>query len=162
MDVQIQHQQRLLLQSIIRVYFRFTTPTCNNTADGSVQGFGAGGTGTYTYEWSNGAATQTISSLTGGTYTVTVTDANGCTDDEDETLSAPNPIVITKDSINESCSGSADGEAYIASLTGGSSPYTFIWNTGSTNDTITGLTAGNYTVTVTDNNRLYRRNNFRN
>ena len=137
-----------------------TTPTCNNTADGSVQGFGAGGTGTYTYEWSNGAATQTISSLTGGTYTVTVTDANGCTDDEDETLSAPNPIVITKDSINESCSGSADGEAYIASLTGGSSPYTFIWNTGSTNDTITGLTAGNYTVTVTDNNSCTEETTF--
>ena len=37
-----------------------TTPTCNNTADGSVQGFGTGGTGTYTYEWSNGATTQTI------------------------------------------------------------------------------------------------------
>ncbi len=129
-----------------------TAPTCNNTADGSVQGFGNGGTGAYTYAWSNGGTTQVISNLTGGTYSVTVTDVNGCTDDEDETLSAPNPIVIVKDSLNESCSGSADGEAYIASFSGGSAPFTFIWNTGSTNDTITGLTAGSYTVTVTDSN----------
>jgi gliding motility-associated-like protein len=136
--------------------FAFTSelnaPTCNNIADGSVQGFGNGGTGAYTYAWSNGATTQIISNLIGGTYSVTVTDANGCTDDEDETISAPNPIVIVKDSLNESCSGSADGEAYIASLSGGSTPFTFIWNTGSTNDTITGLTAGSYTVTVTDSN----------
>lgn len=127
-------------------------PTCNNSNDGSVAATQTGGTATYTYEWNTGATTSTVGSLTAGTYTVTVTDANGCTDDDNVTLTAPNPIVITKDSLNESCPGSADGEAYIASLSGGSTPFTFLWNTGSTNDTITGLTAGNYTVTVTDNN----------
>ena len=127
-------------------------PTCNNSNDGSVAATQTGGTAGYTYEWNTGATTSTVGSLTAGTYTVTVTDANGCTDDDDVTLTAPNPIVITKDSANESCPGAADGEAYIASLSGGSTPFTFLWNTGSTNDTITGLTAGNYTVTVTDNN----------
>lgn len=127
-------------------------PTCNNSNDGSVAATQTGGTATYTYEWNTGATTSLVGSLTAGTYTVTVTDANGCTDDDDVTLSAPNPIVISTDSLAESCPGSADGEAYVTNVTGGSTPYTFLWNTGSTNDTITGLTAGLYTVTVTDNN----------
>lgn len=135
------------------ILFAFTSvidqPTCNNSADGAIQAFGFQGTPGYTYAWSNGGTSQSISGLTAGTYTVTVTDANGCTDTEDETLVAPNAIVLTTDTNSESCSGAADGEAWVT-ISGGTTPYTISWSTGSSNDSIFGLTAGNYTVTVTD------------
>jgi len=126
-------------------------PTCNSSADGSLQSSGFGGTPGYTFLWNTGATTANITGLTGGNYTVTVTDANGCTDSGIQALSAPNAMVLTSDTAGESCNGAADGEAYVF-VTGGTTPYTYAWNTGSTNDTVTGLTAGSYTVTVTDSN----------
>ena len=135
--------------------FAFTSvvdqPTCNTSADGEIQAFGFQGTPNYTYAWSNGGTTQSITGLTAGTYTVTITDANGCTDTEDETLTAPNAITLTTDTNSESCSGAADGEGWVIP-TGGTGTLTFSWNTGSTNDTIFNLTAGTYSVTVTDAN----------
>jgi gliding motility-associated-like protein len=137
------------------VLFAFTSlvtqPSCNTTSDGTVQSFGFQGTSPYSYLWNTGATTQTLSGIPAGTYTVTVTDVNGCTDTEDETLVAPNPLVLTMDTNSESCTGAADGEASVA-VSGGTGPYSFSWSTTSTNDTIFSLTAGNYTVTLTDAN----------
>ncbi|MBT6383347.1 MAG: T9SS type B sorting domain-containing protein [Flavobacteriales bacterium] len=128
-----------------------TDPTCQNSTDGTATGFGIQGTAPYTFEWSNGSTAQVQTGLTAGTYTVTVTDDNGCTAVTDETISPPNAFTLTMDSLDPSCNGIDDGEAY-AVVTGGTGNFTFLWNTTSTNDSIFGLSAGAYSVIVTDTN----------
>ncbi|MCO4806846.1 MAG: hypothetical protein KC456_09665, partial [Flavobacteriales bacterium] len=129
-----------------------TNITCNGGNDGAATASGTGGTGTKTYAWSSGGTSATETGLTAGTYTVTATDANGCTDTDDVTLTQPNAVSATFTTSNVSCNGGNDGSA-TASGTGGSGTYTgYAWTTGGTAATVTGLTAGTYTVTVTDNN----------
>lgn len=110
-----------------------------------------GGTYPYTYSWTpSGETTAEATGLSAGTYTVTITDANGCSVTNSAVVPASGPI----DSIvtgNDSCYGESNGFASVASVSGGIAPYTYSWAPGgSTNSTITGLSAGNYTVTVTD------------
>jgi hypothetical protein len=107
----------------------------------------------YTYLWSNGQTDATISGLAAGTYTVTVTDANLCTDTESVTITQPAAAVLAaiNDSTNVLCYGGLTGSA-TASASGGVAPYTYLWSNGQTDATISGLAAGTYTVTVTDAN----------
>ena len=127
--------------------------TCNGAADGAVFITATGGTTGYSYLWSNTAVTQNITGLSGGSYTVTVTDANGCTTTLGPvTIGEPTVLGITVDTFkNESCFGIVDGFINITA-TGGTTPYSYLWNTGATTDDLTGLIAGTYTVTVTDSN----------
>ena len=126
--------------------------TCNGFADGGLTASGTGGTGAYTYAWSNAATTASITGLVAGTYTVTITDNNGCTATNSGTVTEPALLVpsITVDS-NVTCNGFADG-GLTASLTGGTMPYTYSWSNAATTASITGVVAGTYTVTITDAN----------
>lgn len=123
--------------------------TCPGAADGKIDLYIAGGTAPYTFSWSNGATTQDIDQLGPGNYTVTVTDANGCIAPlVGANVGAASGAAITGTSStpdNGSGNGSASAEAV-----GGTHPYTFSWDNGMTGQTIEGLSAGNYTVTVTD------------
>jgi len=129
-----------------------TNVSCNGGSNGSVSVSLAGGTPGFTYSWApaggNGA---TASGLEAGTYTVTVTDANTCMTTATATLTEPSLLVATATADSPvSCFGLADGEAS-ASVTGGTGTYTYSWApSGGTAATATGLTAGTYTVTVTD------------
>jgi len=127
--------------------------SCNGANDGAVQVTVVGGVPTYTYNWSNGATTQDINGLGGGSYTLTVTDASSCTvTSGPHTVNEPTPLVVTFDSLtNVDCNGAANGAVFITT-TGGTTNYTFNWSTGATTADITGLNGGNYTVTVTDAN----------
>jgi hypothetical protein len=126
--------------------------TCNGSNDGGATASATGGTGAYTYSWSNSATTASITGVAAGTYSVTVTDANGCTDSSSVTITEPNSIVAsTVVDNNVSCNGSSDGEA-TASATGGTGTYTYAWSNSATTASITGLLAGTYSVTVTDAN----------
>ncbi len=119
--------------------------------DGAADLTVSGGTSPYSYSWSNGATSQDISGLNGGTYTVTVTDANGCTDMESvviNTLAGPLAVNITA-STPVSCNGGSDGDA-TATASGGTPPYSYSWTSGASTATASGLGAGSYTVTVTD------------
>ena len=109
-----------------------------------------GGLSPYTYAWSTSATTQaiTVSPTTNTTYTVTVTDSRGCTN-TDQILITVNPKPTVNISKNDATCGLANGSA-TANPTGGLSPYTYAWSNSSTNQTISNLSAGNYTVTVTD------------
>ncbi|MEO8147352.1 MAG: T9SS type A sorting domain-containing protein [Bacteroidia bacterium] len=127
-----------------------TQPLCNGGL-GSVELFVTGGTLPYNIIWSNGNTTQTNGGLVAGTYTVTVTDANGCVSTQIFVITAPDAIVVTPTITNVSCFGSVNG-SIVLSVTGGVGPYTYQWSSGSTDNFITGLAAGNYTVTVTDAN----------
>lgn len=127
-----------------------TTCAGNN---GSARVTVSGGTAPYTYVWSpGGQTTATATGLTAGSYTVTVTDHNGCSLTTSAVISSTGPVpTIVKG--NDSCNGQSNGFAKVNSVSGGVAPYTYLWApSGNTTDEITGLSAGNYTVTVTDRN----------
>ena len=119
---------------------------------GGATALAAGGTMAYTYSWSIGATMASITGVSAGTYSVTVTDANGCTDSASVVIaSGPNASIVVDSNV--SCNGLSDG-GLTASASGGTAPYTYAWSNGATNASITGLVAGTYTVTVTDQNGL--------
>ena len=131
----------------------FTNVTCPNGSNGTVDLAVNGGNGGFTYQWTNTAqTTQNITGLSANTYNVTVTDVKGCTQTASATITQPSPFTITFPFVvDDSCSYSADGSAGV--LVSGATPgYTYVWSTTATTDTITGLLAGTYTVTVTDAN----------
>ncbi len=113
-----------------------------------------GGTPGYTISW-NTTPPQTgttATSLSPGTYIVTITDTVGCSTSLSATVTSPAPIVITGSALNASCNTS-DGIA-IASVSGGISPYTYSWVgfPGATDDSLVNVPVGVYTVDVTDSN----------
>ena len=119
-----------------------------------------GGTAPYTYAWNGGATSTnaTNASLTAGTYTVNVTDANGCIVNSAGTVTLTQPATPLADGAptlnsNVLCFG-GDGSATAAIATGGTAPYTYAWNGGATSTNLTNaaLSAGTYTVNVTDAN----------
>lgn len=128
-----------------------TQPLCNNVSNGSITASATGGTGNKTYSWSNGATGATISNLAAGTYTVTATDANGCTASNQFVLTNPSAITITGNATNITCNGTNNGSISV-SASGGTGNKTFSWSNGATGATISNLSAGSYTVTATDAN----------
>ncbi len=128
-----------------------TNVSCFGGNDGIVATTPSGGTPNYTYLWSNAATTSLISNLTSQNYTVTVTDANGCTTTNSVTITQPlTPLVVSASSLPVSCYGSANGSVS-SSATGGTGPYTYIWMPGSlSGQNILNLAAGTYSVTASD------------
>jgi hypothetical protein len=127
-----------------------TNIDCNGQASGSATANVVGGAAPLTYAWSNGATTQTVSNLPAGIYTVTVTDANGCTVTQPVTITEPSSLQVTGISTVNGCFGDNAGSIDI-SVTGGTAPYTYLWSNGSTAQDVSNLVAGIYTVTVSDN-----------
>ena len=110
----------------------------------------SGGTGTITYLWDNGQTTATATSLLAGDYSVTATDANGCTTDQSLTITEPTALNLTITGNNPVCY-QGEGSASIG-VSGGTSGYAYLWNNGTTSSINNNLVAGNYSVTVTDAN----------
>lgn len=127
-----------------------TNLTCNNINSGAINLTVSGGSSPYSYNWSNSSLTEDISNLYAGTYIVTVTDNNLCVKTHSATLIQPTAISVTSTKVNATC-GSNNGSANIT-ITGGTSPYSVLWSNASTTTSITNLTSGAYSVTVTDNN----------
>lgn len=131
-----------------------TDVACHGGSTGAINFVATGGTGALQYSINSGSTYQDNGLFTGlfsGNYTITVKDANNCVvnftdqivDQPDEALAA----TITQVNIN--CHGGATGEATV-NATGGTLPYQYLWSTGATTKTISGLPAGPYSVTVTD------------
>ena len=130
-----------------------TGADCATNSTGSATATPAGGTSPYSYQWSNGQTSQTINGLDAGGYTVVVTDANGCTATGFYVVTDATSIeAFISNKENVDCFGGNDGSATVTA-TGGVAPYSYLWNDPLTQTTATasGLTAGLYTVTVTDN-----------
>lgn len=126
-----------------------TNASCFGCANGTASVIASGGTSPYTYLWSNAASSASLSGLIAGTYSVTVTDATGCTANSSVTISEPAALSVTVAGNNPTCSNGNNGNA-LASVSGGTSPYTYQWSNGKITSLIGNLQAGTYTVTVTD------------
>ena len=107
----------------------------------------------YTYLWSDGQTTATAINLAAGTYTVTVTDADGTEITETITITEPDELLVSVTGTNPTTPGGSDGTA-TATVSGGTPPYTYLWDDllAQTTQTATGLVAGTYNVIVTDAN----------
>lgn len=137
-----------------------TDVLCFGNSTGSASVTASGGTSPYTYLWSNGITTNSNPNLSAGNYTVTVTDSKGCTSVSSVQVLQPlSALNATTNSVNILCFGNSTGSASV-SPSGGTSPYTYQWNTGATSSSVTGWPAGNYTVTVTDANNCKITRNF--
>lgn len=128
-----------------------TNVSCNGGTNGSATVTVSNGTAPYSYAWSNGATTASISNLSAGNYTVTATDSNGNTGTLIVNISQPAPINANVTGVDETSAPANNGSA-TAAPTGGTPPYTYLWSTGATTATINNLNSGTYTVTVTDAN----------
>ncbi len=128
-----------------------TDISCNGLTDGEATVTPIG-TGPYSFSWSPGSATsQTATGLTDGTYTVEVTDGNGCISSETVTITQPTAIALTTSATASQCS--VDDGTGTVTATGGEGTYTYDWTPSSqTTATATGIGAGIYDVEVTDGN----------
>ncbi|QQS29848.1 MAG: SprB repeat-containing protein [Sphingobacteriales bacterium] len=127
-----------------------TNVTITNGSDGTIDVSVTGGTTPYSYLWSDGATTQDRTGLTAGTYSVTVTDANDCADEASFTLTEPPCGIVLNISAEDAlCNGDANGSIDLT-ITGTQGAVSILWNDGATTEDRTGLTAGTYSVTVTD------------
>ena len=133
---------------------------CNGNNNGTATAVVTGGTAPYTYLWSNGMTTATANNLTAANFSVTVTDANGCKTTASVNITQPVDLVLTNsNTTNVSCYGQNDGSATV-SVSGGLAPYTYLWSNGQTGATISNLTKGTYSVTVTDTNGCSKTQSF--
>ena len=131
---------------------RTTQVTCYGFSNGSVSIIETiGGTPPYTYLWSTGATTPSISGLPAGVYSVTVSDANGCMVLGTSPVTSPDELTAVPTIVHASCPGTADGSIDLL-VTGGVEPYIYQWSNGAATEDLSGLTAGMYTVTITDGN----------
>jgi gliding motility-associated-like protein len=130
-----------------------TNPLCNAACNGSITTSVSGGTSGYTYSWiTAGGTAQNPTGLCAGNYTVTVRDANLCIGVGLATLVNPASVIANTSFTNPVCGGGCSG-VVTANPAGGTAPFTYLWSAPTnTNQTVTGLCAGNYTVTVTDAN----------
>jgi len=121
-----------------------TNNACFGAMNGTAQVTAVGGLQPYSYRWSNGATTASVSNLAAGVYTVSVTDAVPVTVSQSVTITEPSEIIATYTASNATCFGSLNGSVTFA-VSGGVAPYSIV-------PAQTGLAAGNYVFTVTDAN----------
>lgn len=132
--------------SVEAVDFEATDASCNGN-NGILAATAMGGTAPFSYDWNTGDTNQQIENLEAGTYSVIVTDANGCTivaEYELQNLGAPN---IELSATEPNCNSEG---TIAANISGGTAPYTLQWNTGETDENINISEGGNYTLEVTD------------
>ena len=134
--------------------------SCNGGSDGSINLTATGGTPAYTYLWSNGATTEDLSGQTAGTYSVVVTDLNGCTRSTNITLTQPLfPLQFSVNQTDVNCFGASTGALDLL-ITGGTPNYTYSWSNGATTQDLNNVPAGNYTVNVLDSKNCPLQANF--
>jgi trimeric autotransporter adhesin len=127
-----------------------TDVSCFGLADGSVMASVAGGVGTLTYNWSNGATSQNLTNIGSGAYSLVVSDANGCADSTSVSnvmVAEPDELIATLDTVVATACNTYE---ISANVTGGNGGNTYAWTGGSNASTLTVTATGAYTLTVTD------------
>jgi len=133
------------------IFMQTNALSCFNSSDGAILPVISGANGSLSYLWSTGESSSSIQQLGSGSYSLTVTDSLGCTANSSAIISAPGILIDSSFIIQETVAGAADGviETY---MSGGTAPYIYLWSNGASTSMIQQLTAGIYTVTVTDAN----------
>ncbi len=129
-----------------------TNVNCFGGSNGSASSTVIGGTLPYTYLWAGGNSQTTVNAggLSMGTYTVNVTDNNGCASSASTSITQPNQLNVSANSVNNvSCNGDSNGSAS-SNISGGTLPYTYAWSNSQTLANINGLSSGTYTLIVAD------------
>lgn len=128
-------------------------PKCFNGKDGQAVVIPSGGSGVYTYQWTPAVGTSASVNGPPGTYTVIITDQFGCLDTATTVIPNPTPITGLISVVTSNCN-KADGSATVDTVWGGTSPYTYSWNTTPVQTTkkADNITSGNYNVVLTDAN----------
>jgi large repetitive protein len=134
----------------------YSSVSCSSGSDGSATAAAAGGTPGYIYSWSTSPQQSgpSVSGLISGTYTVAVTDSNGCTSSASISITEPLPLLLHLVSVDHvSCYGSNDGSVAVAA-SGGTPGYSYSWSTSpmQASQVASSLSAGTYTASVTDSN----------
>ncbi|MFM7053971.1 MAG: gliding motility-associated C-terminal domain-containing protein [Bacteroidota bacterium] len=135
-----------------------TDVSCAGQNNGAVTVFPQG-VAPYSYQWSNGATSQTISNLAPGIYTCTVTDSTQCTKTVTVPVSGAQPIVLNETVSGNVCDN-ASGSISLAPTGGTGQNFTYLWSNGATSSNVSGLSGGTYTVTVTDANGCTQTGSF--
>lgn len=126
-----------------------TDVSCYGGNNGSTTASATGGTGSLSYLWTpTGGASASANNLAAGTYTISVTDGNGCVGIETVALTQPDSMSVTVSTTPTGC-GSSDGTATVAAM-GGTGSLTYLWSNGSTLTQISNLSSQTYSVTITD------------
>jgi len=129
----------------------YKTPLCNNDSTGIITLFTIGGQGDYSYLWSVGSTDNKLENIPGGDYSVTITDGYGCQSTQSFILYQPDKISISGTTIDNPCFGNNNGNISVE-IKGGVTPYNILWSHGDTLPNVNGLTAGAYTISVSDAN----------
>lgn len=146
-----------LVSTMVTSAFGDYNVSCNGLTDGAINLNVTGGAMPYNYAWSTAASTEDISGLGAGTYSVSIADLNGCTIAASATITEPDPLMATINSISDfngfsvSCFGSSNG-SIDAEAFGGMAPYNYSWSNGTSSEDLLMLTSGNYSLLVTDAN----------
>ncbi|HTA83414.1 MAG TPA: choice-of-anchor tandem repeat GloVer-containing protein [Bacteroidia bacterium] len=141
--------------SPMRQNVRSVNILCYGTNSGAIIDSVTGGSIPYSFLWNNGKTTSSINNISAGTYSVSINDKYGCIVDTSINIAQPlTGLSVSISATNVKCNGLSDGSASVT-VSGGVSPYTYLWNTGATSSSITGLPIGNYSITVTDSNKCY-------
>ncbi len=138
------------LEAQIAIDFTTVSPTCNGFTNGTATASPSGGTAPYLYFWSNGQAGQTSFNLTGGDYSVTVSDATGTTATGTTTVTQPSVLEAMVTAGGDVCDGT--NGIWSATATGGTAPYIYEWSTGAMTQSVSNFSAGYLSVTITDSN----------
>ncbi len=147
--------QTITINSAMSFTIDKTDIVCFGDNNGTATVVNTGSVGLSSFNWndSNNQVTQTATGLDVGIYNVTVTDINGCSSSGSiEINSLYPPMELNIIPVNVDCFGNSTGST-ITNIAGGNPPYTFEWNNAYTNQNLTNVTAGNYTLTVQDVNK---------
>lgn len=137
----------------LAVAFANEDASCRGSSDGASTATVSGGVGTYNYNWQGGQSAATAQGLAANTYSLTVTDANGCTLVASTTIGEPaEAVAATASQTQRGCFGQGDNQAIVAASGGTGANYTYLWSNGQATATATGLDSISYSVTVTDGN----------
>ncbi len=126
--------------------------SCNGACDGWATAVGISGNAPYNYLWSNANASNNANNLCAGTFSVTITDDDGCTATTTVVISQPAAITSTLTTTAVNCFGGNDGNISVANISGGTAPFNYLWTNGSAGNSISNTSAGTYSVTITDDN----------
>ena len=125
--------------------------TCYGYQNGEISLVPSGGTGTYFFDWAKGQSSSELTNLFADTYTVRVADENNCYIDESIIITQPDPLAINPIIQSPFCDVTTEGQILL-NTSGGTLPYSWLWSTGETTENISGISSGQYSVTITDFN----------